>query len=65
MHLERQKVQTLLIQKHLKIFPEKPLLVDAIFGIGGRIDLGSKLEKFYLTAIEFESKSSHRCSNWT
>jgi len=42
--------------KTLKDISSKTVIVDAIFGIGGRIDLGSKLEEILSSCNRFESK---------
>ena len=42
--------------KALKNISSKTVVVDAIFGIGGRIDLGSKLEKILSDCNKFDSK---------
>ena len=42
--------------KALKNISSKTVVVDAIFGIGGRIDLGSNLEKILSDCNRFESK---------
>ena len=42
--------------KTLKDISSKTVIVDAIFGIGGRIDLGSKLEEILSDCNKFESK---------
>ena len=42
--------------KTLKDLSSKTVIVDAIFGIGGRIDLGSKLEEILSDCNKFESK---------
>ena len=42
--------------KALKNIPKETILIDAIFGIGGRIDLGSKLEEILSICNNFESK---------
>ena len=42
--------------KTLKNISSKTVVVDAIFGIGGRIDLGSKLEKILSDCNKFDSK---------
>ena len=42
--------------KTLKDISSKTVIVDAIFGIGGRIDLGSKLEEILSSCNKFESK---------
>jgi NAD(P)H-hydrate epimerase len=42
--------------KTLKDFSNKTVIVDAIFGIGGRIDLGSELEEILSGCNRFESK---------
>ena len=42
--------------KALKNIPKETIVIDAIFGIGGRIDLGSKLEEILSICNNFESK---------
>ena len=42
--------------KMLKDISSNTVVVDAIFGIGGRIDLGSKLEKILSDCNKFDSK---------
>ena len=42
--------------KKLKDVSSKTVIVDAIFGIGGRIDLGSKLKEILSDCDRFESK---------
>ena len=42
--------------KTLKNIPKETIVIDAIFGIGGRIDLGSKLEEILSICNNFESK---------
>ena len=42
--------------KTLKDISSKTVIVDAIFGIGGRVDLGSKLEEILSDCNKFESK---------
>ena len=42
--------------KQLKNISRKTVVVDAIFGIGGRIDLGSELEEILSDCDRFESK---------
>ncbi len=42
--------------KALKNIPKETVVIDAIFGIGGRIDLGSKLEEILSICDNFESK---------
>ena len=42
--------------KSLKNILTETVVIDAIFGIGGRIDLGSKLEDILLVCDRFESK---------
>ena len=42
--------------KTLKGISSKTIIVDAIFGIGGRIDLGSELEEILSDCNRFESK---------
>ena len=42
--------------KKLKDVSCKTVIVDAIFGIGGRIDLGSKLKEIVSDCDRFESK---------
>ena len=42
--------------KTLKDISSKTVIVDAIFGIGGRIDLGSELEEILSDCNRFESK---------
>ena len=42
--------------KALKSISSKTVVVDAIFGIGGRIDLGSELEEILSVCNRFESK---------
>ena len=42
--------------KTLKDISSKTVIVDAIFGIGGRINLGSKLEEILSDCNKFESK---------
>ena len=49
------KVFRKLFQK-LKDVSCKTVIVDAIFGIGGRIDLGSKLKEIVSDCDRFESK---------
>jgi len=48
----------------LKNISSKTVVIDAIFGIGGRIDLGSEIEEILSACDRFESKDSHRCSDW-
>ena len=40
----------------LKNISKSTVVIDAIFGIGGRVDLGSKIEKIISFCNEFESK---------
>ena len=42
--------------KTLKDISSKTVIVDAIFGIGGRIDLGSRIEEILRACDRFESK---------
>ena len=42
--------------KALKNISRKTVVIDAIFGIGGRIDLGRKLEKILFDCNKFETK---------
>ena len=46
--------------KTLKGISSKTIIVDAIFGIGGRIDLGNELEEILSDCNRFESKITPR-----